>query len=513
MRYLIAALMMVVGIECEAGVGISGGSGGGGSINGSIPLGNIVNLNSNQVVQYDYPANANTNPIGMVYSGFSQGIANDGANIYEFQTAGIGKWVYTNRTLSSFLFSISGVQMTNGLDNYNGFHSGDGDYYGGYIFDPLEATVGGNFPLGTTNLGIAIYDAVSGGNLYKYFSVSNYQREISSVTVGIVSNSPTVFAAAYLGLGTATSNNTVFEYSTSNLTNLTFVKALTLNTNLCLIQGLKFAKGKLYALCDQQTGFGTQVDGARLFEIDVTNETARLVTEVSVPNQTEWEGLDYYTGTTNMDDPGFAIAAEGSTGAWIYNWFGIPTVTSNQVFTGKFVGDISQTWGQINAAQLPGSAVVTNSSAGFQNVYAQASGFASYLSGYSQSDVGYWTLWNNKNGLVSLGGRLGAPYSTGNNSPPGSIGGAAFYTWDTRNSMTVFGNTNEEVNLPGAVISNTNAIFMGALQFHPIANAPAFSAIQKTNDVFIWESNSVTPMVWIQYYAAPSTLTTVTHFP
>lgn len=401
----------------------------------------------------------NTLPIALLSVGFCQGVCNDGTNFISNGTTAISKSVSGLKGFVSGAITllVSGTQVTNGLDNFSGgapIHLGDPDWYGGIVFAPLEATVGGNFPLGMTNLGIAMYNGVSGGNLYKYFSVSNYQREISSVTIGVVSNNPTVFASAFLGLGTAAANNTIFEYKTDSLTNLTFVKALTLNTNLVEIQGLKFVNGVLYALCDQVSGFGSTVKAGRLFAIDVTNETATLVAELNVPGQTEWEGLDNYNGTTNTTTTGIALPNEGATGWYLYNLWNYPAVSSSNVFFGIFIGDISQTRGQISDEQLPGDVVRTNSNSTLNQLNLTAGGFGSFISGNMGSGVGFFSFWNN-NKMLSLAGRLATAFTVGNNTAPNGVG-ATFFTWDIFNNYTIFGVTNKPSNaLPGSAIFNS----------------------------------------------------------
>lgn len=474
----------------------------------------------------------NTLPLALLSVGFCQGICNDGTNFISNGTTGINKSV-GNNGIKGFISGassafVSGVQVTNGLDNFSGgspIHLGDPDWYGGIVFAPLEATVGGNFPLGMTNLGIAMYDGVSGGNLYKYFSVSNYQREISSVTVGVVSNSPTVFASAYLGLGTAAANNTIFEYKTTSLTNLSFVKALTLNTNLVEIQGLKFVNGVLYAMCDQVSGFGSTVNAGRLFAIDVTNEMATLVAELNVPGQTEWEGLDNWNGTTNTTVTGIAIPNEGATGWYLYNLWNYPAVSSSNVFLGIFIGDISQTRGQISRDQLPGSVVLTNGSANFQNVNSEASGFGSFSSGNEGSGVGYWSWWNN-NKKLSLAGRLSAPFTAGNNTAPNGVG-STFFTFDPFWQVTIAGNTNvpaAALATPGSFIANTNLFLMGDFVRYsnsiPIAVTVGASPFLFTNttaamlNCYIGDSTSITLSVGLNGATVfPSTTDLNVHVP
>ena len=133
-------------------------------------------------------------------------------------------------------------------------------------------------------------------------SISNYQSEASAICIDpVLSNSVALFAANFVSGST---NDGIFEYSVNNLTNLTFVKALPMTQHIGSIQGIICIGGMLYALADN--GYVGEI-----YQINPTNGVVAHLAQISIPGNTEWEGLDY--------SQGYLVANEGATGT--VNWF------------------------------------------------------------------------------------------------------------------------------------------------------------------------------------------------
>jgi hypothetical protein len=233
----------------------------------------------------------------MVHSfglGFAQGTCNDGTNTYRFETKRI------EQRDSRYATVLRGNNTPiAGLTGFETFHLGDPDYYQGYIYAPLEAAVG-NYPLGKTNIDVAIFIATN-LTLYSTISISNHQCEASAVCIDpVFSNSVVLFVTSFESVST---NDGIYEYKVNDLTNLTFVKELPLTQNIPHLQGIICVNGMLYAMSDNNSA-------GDVYQINPTNSVVVHLAQVNVAGQTEWEGLDYFHG--------HLVANEATTG--MVNW-------------------------------------------------------------------------------------------------------------------------------------------------------------------------------------------------
>ena len=234
----------------------------------------------------------NTNVIRSYVTGFSQGVCNDGTNTYFFGTTFIqqrnGNYQYAGGLV------CDSTTILNGLSGFNILHLGDPDYFQGYLYAPMEASVG--TPQGAVNVDVAIFTA---SNLVRCsaISISNYQSEASAVCVDPnFSNSTALFVTSW---ASANTNDGIYQYKLDNFTNLTFVRALPLSRTLRLIQGITCIGGMLYVITDD----GPYGD---VYQVNPTNGAVVFLVQLAIAGNTEWEGLDYYHG--------FLVAAEASTG-------------------------------------------------------------------------------------------------------------------------------------------------------------------------------------------------------
>lgn len=258
----------------------------------------------------------NTNSLFVLYCGFGQGIASGGTNTYGFGT----QVVY--RSDLNYENTINNYgRVTNGLDGFGSlYHFGDGDYYQGYLYVPMEAAVIGGGPLGQTNVDIAVFNAISLSR-YTTFSVSNQMLEASAICIDPqLSNSAALFASSFYPIPSSATNE-IFEYSVTSLTNFTFVKALQLNKTINKIQGMVCVNGMIYVLCDN----GPSGD---VYMVNPSNSVVTYLAQLNVAGESEWEGLDYFKG--------FLVANEGGSGT--INWYDFFGTQTNQNIVG-FVKD------------------------------------------------------------------------------------------------------------------------------------------------------------------------------
>ena len=260
----------------------------------------------------------NTNIVHSAGIGFAQGTCNDGTNVYVALTSAI-QWHDTN--YGPILGGFSPAHgITNGLtDFFPLVHLGDPDCYQGCIYVPMETAVGAL--KGAAIIDVAIFKTA---NMVRCaaVSISNYQSEASAVCIDpVLSNSVALFAANFESVST---NDGIYEYSVNNLTNLTFVKALSLTQTIQKIQGIICIGGMLYVLADN--GHLGEV-----YQVNPTNGIVVYLAELNVPANTEWEGLDYLDG--------FLVANEGWTGTvYWFDFFGVQAASSTHRITG-FVKD------------------------------------------------------------------------------------------------------------------------------------------------------------------------------
>jgi hypothetical protein len=222
----------------------------------------------------------NTNLAYQHYVELQEGIACQGTNIYFFETTAINKFDV------NYSVGIFNRSPFDGLNSYN--HLGDGDYYSGWLYAPLESWHGcGN----TTNASIGIYSADDLTRL-SVTVVSNYQSEISAVCVALsVSNTPAIFASDFCDA------NDLYQYSLTDLTNITFVRTLPLSQPVPLIQGIGSYNGMLYLM--SESGHSGQ-----FWSVNPTNGITKLLATLNEPGEVEWEGIDTSQGNLRVMEAG-----------------------------------------------------------------------------------------------------------------------------------------------------------------------------------------------------------------
>jgi hypothetical protein len=256
----------------------------------------------------------NTNIVQSVVIGFAQGTCNDGTNTYWFGTDAI------QQRNSHYLLvggpAVYRSDITNGMDNFGPVHLGDPDYYQGYIYAPLESSVGS--PKGVANIDIAIFPVTTLAR-YAAISVSNYQSEISAVCIDpSFSNSVALFATSWAS--TSTSDG-IYEYSLNNVTNLTFVKALPMTQHIQYMQGIICVGGMLYVI-------GDNGPAGELYQVNPTNGVVTHLIQLNIAGETEWEGLDYFQG--------YLVATEAGSGTVnSYDFFGVQAASCMHRITGS----------------------------------------------------------------------------------------------------------------------------------------------------------------------------------
>ena len=293
----------------------------------------------------------------------AQGMCNDllcgGTNTYIVDTSTIllADQRFFRRGSSPYAVVLNQNQATNQLAGWNyldtDIHFGDPDLFSNYMYLPFE-----NFysdydpPNGWINTYIGILNChgpagVIGQSLYKAFSVSNYQAEISSIAIDpSFSNGIALFASNW---GAKHTTSQIYRYSLdATMTNLTFVNYMTLSQSLPYIQGMVYYNGLLYVMCDwSNTVYAVNPSNG--------NVVASIAMNVPVVGGSEFEGLDIYPTATG---PLLAVEivttpATSQNGVNCFNFFGNPTVTSDQIVTGDLIGNLSLTTGKIGPDQLP----------------------------------------------------------------------------------------------------------------------------------------------------------------
>jgi hypothetical protein len=364
-----------------------------------------------------------TNIVASFPIGFAQGICNDGTNTYIELTAQIFRRnrFYVNDT--NFIINTSPAA---GLTGFGNVHMGDPDCYQGYIYAPLEAAVG--VPSGATNIDIAIFLSA---NLARCsaFSISNYQPEASAVCIDpVFSNSIVLFAANFVS---ASTNDGIYEYGVTDLTNLAFIGALPLNQNIRHIQGIICVDGMLYALTDNGPA-------GEIYQINPTNGVVVHLAQLNIAGQAEWEGLDYFQG--------YLVANEGATGTvnW-FNFFGIPATDAHQ----NIAGSVSD--GNNNPIVGVGvSAAATINGTNYQTMTVDTDSSGNYSLNVPS---GNWSVAVNCSGGNDNLGNLGN-YICPNNQNVEIAGNDA-----TNNFIVQIAGTNTLLFKTTSLISGTNGVF------------------------------------------------------
>ena len=260
---------------------------------------NVPGVFPNTNVVYSFPALS-----------FAQGTCNDGTNTYWFGT--------TTLDQKDAQYDNTGPHNNSpaaGLAGFANVHLGDGDYYQGYIYVPMESGVQSpGYPLGRYSIDVAIFTAPDLARCAA-ISVSNEMLECSALCIDpVFSNSITLFAASYNSRST---NDAIYQYTVTSLTNLVFVRALPMSQSLPEIQGIVCVGGMLYVMSDNNSA-------GEVYQVNPTNGVVVHLAELNIANDGEWEGLDYFHG--------FLVANEGRTGT--ANWFDFFGILS-QTITGS----------------------------------------------------------------------------------------------------------------------------------------------------------------------------------
>ena len=189
-----------------------------------------------------------------------QGYATDGVYHYLFHNTLINK---RDRNWNV----VVSVNPFDGLTGYN--HAGDGDYYNGKLYVPIEYWVNCS---STTKPSIAVYNAE---NLSResVIDVSDYQSEVSSITVV-----PDQGESGWLIVTSFCISTEIYKY---DLSNFSYLGAITLSENLTNIQGITYKNGLLYIVTDNN-------DKINLVTLD-----GIVIDTIYTTTNNESEGIDY----------------------------------------------------------------------------------------------------------------------------------------------------------------------------------------------------------------------------
>ncbi len=407
----LAQLPGVVLTNNESGVSLSGTFGGNAASLTNLNPANLsagtaaINISGNAATAASVNGNVyapmpNLNPVLILPGAPPAGIANDGTNTYRdnIDSIQLGDLYYQPVAL------FADQTITNNVPGWDPsiprspfVHLADPDYYEGYLYVPMEAfSAPINSPPGNNNDYILIFKAPGDGDGIPYaaISVSNYQSEVSAVTIAPnFSNSTAMFVSDW---SNTSPTNEIFEYTLNNLTNATFVKALSLSdSSLTNIGALKYVDGILYAM---------QSHSKLIYEINPSN--GLMTTVQTVNSLPECGGLDVYQGM---------LAVDGAMRAtYCYNFFGLPTIDTNQNLNGVFNGSLGSSIGGL----LPDSCISTNLTRTWTGIWQSFGGGVQiynanegdlYFGG--QSSRGTGVLGNPSPGVWSLG------YDSGNYWP------------------------------------------------------------------------------------------------
>jgi WD40 repeat protein len=205
-------------------------------------------------------------------TGATQGYATDGTNHYLFSTAGIQEddadWNQLFSNANPFSGLPSGV-----------IHVGDGAYFQGMLFAPVESFKGCN---NVTHQTVAVYAANRPGlPLVRYSDISANGHEASSVTVAPSTNS--------LYVSSFCDGSKLWIY---DLYTLKLKGTLALSTNILKIQGISWNPAQSqFAVtadsADQNTGY--------IYLVSASGAVTGPV--YTVPQKGELEGVDYTQST------------------------------------------------------------------------------------------------------------------------------------------------------------------------------------------------------------------------
>lgn len=175
---------------------------------------------------------------------------------------------------------------TSRINTWDGFnHFGDFDYYGGYLYAPMQYYAGcGN----SSNAAIAVFTANTAFTPVNFMWVSNRFTEISAVTIDSVNAK--LYGASFCDLSRGYSQ--IEEYAISGVTNLTWVRSIRLSKLVASIQGAQYLDGVIYL----SGGEGR----TEIWGVDPDTGDARLLLTRPVVN--EIEGLATTNGLLEFID-------------------------------------------------------------------------------------------------------------------------------------------------------------------------------------------------------------------
>ena len=283
--------------------------------------------------------------------GFEQGMATDGTNNYLFATG------FLRKMDASWKNTLAGNGSPfSGLTRYN--HLGAGTYYNGKLYVSAETYDGCGFE---TNQSIFVFNPADLSRA-SVIVVSNYTSEISAVTVA-----PDLGTNGIVFISNFCDGSRLYAF---DLSNLTYLSSLALDTNIPEIQGLAYHSGLIYAVADSGP------NGA-VYDIDPHTGHVQYLALIVFPYCLEVEGCDYSTSN-------FWIMATGTSNYVYYFSPWQPGTTNNPttiVRNGGFeTGDFAYWTLSGNAAGLAVSTNLDCVHSGTCGVQASAAGTLGYLS-------------------------------------------------------------------------------------------------------------------------------------
>lgn len=236
-----------------------------------------------------------------------QGIANDGTNEYDIDSATIVKLDYTTRTTSktnSSPFSGGPAGLT---------HLGDGGYYNGYLYIGSEAAPSGSIRSNACILKVDITNLV----ISSYFYVSNVMDEVSACEVDGPNN--VIYAVNYNNESNAVHR---FDLNGVNLGDLT------LKTPIPLMQGITVTNGFLFISSD--TVNNNAQGPINIFAVEIATGTVQQMVHQQKGNL-ENEGLMIWGPTSSLvcqqrgssvtNSYAFTITLASSAGQHSTTWY------------------------------------------------------------------------------------------------------------------------------------------------------------------------------------------------
>jgi Concanavalin A-like lectin/glucanases superfamily len=221
---------------------------------------------SNPTLISDYNINMNL-VMSQVVGGPLQGVATDGTNYYVFDTGRILKYDHNFSLIAINSSPFAGVSA-----NYS--HIGDGSYYGGELYVPMEIYAGcGN----ATNASIGIFNS-SDLSRSSITVISNYQSEISAMTIA-----PNLGANGIIFTGNYC-DGSIHQYDLSTLASLGTMN-YTGGDAFYALQGISYYNGILYVMCDSGKN-------GLLYAVDTASGQEKFINPFVISGQAEWEGIE-----------------------------------------------------------------------------------------------------------------------------------------------------------------------------------------------------------------------------